>query len=138
VAVNPHTNKVYVAKFSSPTISVIDGATNTISATITVGAYPNGVVVNPSTNTIYVANSGAGTVSVINGSTNTVSATIPIGVNPFGIAVNPSTNRAYAANDNPGIVYVISDDHMPILIHSTSQNPFDVIIQFFKNLFHWK
>ena len=61
VAVNPTTNRIYVANQWSNNVSVIDGATNTVVATVPVGTCPEDVAVNPSTNRIYVANSGATT-----------------------------------------------------------------------------
>jgi YVTN family beta-propeller protein len=71
-AVNPATNKLYVANGNGPTVSVISGLTDTISATVTVGTTPTAIAINPITNTIYVANSGSGNVTVINGATDTV------------------------------------------------------------------
>ena len=56
MAVNPTTNRIYVANETSNNVSVIDGATNTVVATVTVGVAPSGVAVNPTTNRIYVAN----------------------------------------------------------------------------------
>ena len=38
------------------TVSVIDGATNTVTATIPVGSAPDGVGVDPATGTVYVTN----------------------------------------------------------------------------------
>ena len=67
VAVNPSTNTVYVANAFGNSVSVINGSTNTITATVSVGTHPRGVAVNPSTNTIYVTNQGGNSVSVING-----------------------------------------------------------------------
>ena len=61
------------------TVSVINTATNTVTATITVGTYPYGVSVSPDGSKVYVANNGDGTVSVINTATNTVTATITVG-----------------------------------------------------------
>src|SRR5437016_2377507 len=55
VAVNPVTNKIYVANANGSSVTVIDGATNT-TATVAVGASPIAVAVNPVTNKIYVAN----------------------------------------------------------------------------------
>ena len=63
-------------------MSVIDGATNTVTATVTVGADPDGVAVDGTTDTIYVTNYGSGTVSVIDGATNTVTATVTVGSRP--------------------------------------------------------
>jgi YVTN family beta-propeller protein len=65
VAVNPPTDRVYVANVGSFNVSVIDGGSNTLQATVPVGTQPCGVTVNPTTNLIYVANYGDDTVSVI-------------------------------------------------------------------------
>ena len=37
VAVNPTTNRIYVANYDSNNVSVIDGASNTVVATVAVG-----------------------------------------------------------------------------------------------------
>ena len=55
------------------TVSVIDTATNTVTATVNVGRSPAGVAVTPDGRKVYVANRlDAGTVSVIDTATNTV------------------------------------------------------------------
>ena len=77
VAVNPVTNKMYVANHGSGNVTVIDGATNATS-TLTAGSSPSAVAVNPVTNKIYVANFGSASVTVIDGATNTTS-TVPAG-----------------------------------------------------------
>ena len=101
IAVNPLTDIAYVANSGLPghghqidgnTVSVIDGKTNTVRATIRVGTLPQFISINPSTNAAYVANGNS--VSVINGKTNTLTATIP-GYSLVGIAVNPSTHKVY-------------------------------------------
>jgi YVTN family beta-propeller protein len=56
VAVNPVTNKIYVANYRSDNVTVIDGATN-LTTTLTAGTQPYAVAVNPVTSRIYVANS---------------------------------------------------------------------------------
>src|SRR5204863_3519406 len=68
VAVNPVTNKIYVANTGSGSVTVIDGASNTAS-TVGVGSGPIAVAVNPVTNKIYVANQ-VGSVTVIDGASN--------------------------------------------------------------------
>ena len=73
---NATTNTIYVANSQSNNLSVIDGATNSVTATIPVGTSPSGVAVESQTNFIYVANAGnsqsgnPGNVTVINGTTN--------------------------------------------------------------------
>src|SRR5215470_13501306 len=78
----------YITNQTSNTVSVIDTATNAVSATIPVGLPPPqicgpicdmAVAVSPDGSKIYVTNSfsSSNTVSVIDTATNTVSATIP-------------------------------------------------------------
>ena len=57
VAVAPDGNKVYVANEAlNGTVSVIDTATNAVSATVAVGRHPVGVAVKPDGSKVYVAN----------------------------------------------------------------------------------
>jgi YVTN family beta-propeller protein len=112
-AVNPLTNKIYVANVTCSgipcpgpgTVAVIDGATNNTTS-VNVGFYPSTLGINQVTNKIYVANqcggdpdcASGGTVTVIDGTSNTVIATIIAGGDPYGVAVNSVTNRIYVAN----------------------------------------
>jgi len=105
VAVNPVTNKVYVANFGSNNITVIDGATNN-TTTVAVGTNPYAVAVNPITNKIYTANFGSNDVTVIDGASNNT-ATVTAGTNPQAVAVNPVTNKIYVANNGSSNVTVI-------------------------------
>lgn len=50
-------NRIFVANPNSNTVSVINGDTNTVIATVPVGLGSAVVGVNPSTDRIYVANS---------------------------------------------------------------------------------
>ena len=54
-----------MTNFFGNTVSVINGRTNTVTATIPVGTAPDAVAANPKTNTIYVTNLGDNTVSVL-------------------------------------------------------------------------
>jgi YVTN family beta-propeller protein len=106
VAVNPATNKIYVANYNSSNVTVIDGAT-CATATVTAGTNPCAVAVNPVSNMIYIANWGSNDVTVIDGGDNSTS-TISVGINPVGLAVNPVTNKIYVANRNSNTVSVIN------------------------------
>ncbi|MCA2998606.1 MAG: choice-of-anchor D domain-containing protein [Rhodocyclaceae bacterium] len=104
IAVNPETNKIYVANYGSNNVTVIDGATNT-TANVTVGTNPSAIAVNPETNKIYVANYSSNSVTVIDGVTNNTT-TVAVGSAPWDIAVNIVTNKVYVPNDS-GYVIVI-------------------------------
>jgi uncharacterized repeat protein (TIGR01451 family) len=93
MAVNPLTNKVYVANESANTVTAFNIGAGT-SVTIPVGARPFFIAVNPATNKVYVNNSTDATLSVIDGSTDTFLATYPIG-STGPITVNPVTNTIY-------------------------------------------
>jgi YVTN family beta-propeller protein len=108
VAVSPDGGKVYVTNgFLANTVSVIDTATNTVTATIP-SPSPLGVAVTPDGSKVYVANGlFNGTVSVIDTTTNTVSSTITAGVGPFGLAVSPDGSKVYVTNELNCTVSVI-------------------------------
>jgi YVTN family beta-propeller protein len=75
----------YVANTGSNTVSVIDGKTDRVVATIPVGSQPHGIIVSNTLGKVYVTNSGSNSVSVIDGKTNEVVASIPVGSNPEGL-----------------------------------------------------
>jgi YVTN family beta-propeller protein len=106
--VNPVTNTIYVLNQTSNSVSVIDGATNTVTATIPTGNLPYGLAVNPVTNTIYVGNSLSSNVTVINGATNAVTATVATGTSPNYIGVNTVTNTIYVVDEGDNNVKVIN------------------------------
>ncbi len=97
----------YIANFNGNSVSVVDTASNTVTATVAVGSSPYGVSVNPAGTRVYVSNNNGSTVSVIDTSSNTVTATVAVGTNPDGIWVDPAGSRVYVANYNNNSVSVI-------------------------------
>lgn len=95
VAVNPITNRTYIANQTGNTVTVINGA-DASTTTINVGTTPLAIAVNTETNRIYVADQNSNNITVINGADNSTS-TISIGSEPLEIGVNPVTNRIYVA-----------------------------------------
>jgi YVTN family beta-propeller protein len=112
-AVNPVTNRIYIANYTGNSVTVIDGSNHT-TATVSAGIAPASVAVNPATNKIYVANFIGATLTVIDGATNGAS-TIGVGTGASTVAVNPVTNKIYVANSVSGTVTVIDG-----ATHSTS------------------
>jgi YVTN family beta-propeller protein/VCBS repeat-containing protein len=125
VAVNPAGSRAYVTHVTgsgnnsdpySPLVSVIDLATNTVTATIPVPGIGE-IAVNPTGTRAYIATGT--TVLVMDLATNAVTATIPVGAGPgegsllpttslTSIAVNPAGDRAYVSSSFSGIVNGIS------------------------------
>jgi len=99
VAVNSETDRIYVANHGDGvhpgTVTVIDGDTNSITATVVVGPYPGLIAVNSTTNRIYVPD-GVNSLVVIDGATNgTQSIATSVGSSVCPIAVDPVINRIY-------------------------------------------
>ena len=106
MAINPVTNKIYVAQPNINTVVVIDGATNSTTF-VSAGTNPEPVAVNPVTNEIYVGNyESSNTVMVIDGATD-ATTTVNIGASPYTLAVNPITNKIYVADYSSATVTVI-------------------------------
>jgi YVTN family beta-propeller protein len=60
---------VYVTNFNTNSVSVINGATNTVIANISVGVFPLGVAFDSSNGYVYVTNALSGSVSIISTTT---------------------------------------------------------------------
>ena len=108
VAVNPVTNKIYVANSNSNNVTVIDGATNS-TATVAAGGFPFAVAVNPVTNKIYVANVNSNNVTVITPSTDT---TLPLTTAVTSTAFIPGLANA-TSNTTPSFTLTASSTYTP-------------------------
>ena len=133
VDVNPKTNEIFVTNRGFPadgvittvtdsmSVSVINGYTNEVIKTLSVGNSPEGIAVNPITNTIYVANSGSYSVSILNGSDNGSKALDKVNLVTKNftelpqiynlatyLAVNPKTNKLYITSEDADVVSVLN------------------------------
>ncbi|MFZ0564824.1 MAG: YncE family protein [Chlamydiales bacterium] len=97
----------YVCNSGDGTVTVFDVATDTVTATVTVGADPEDVAITPDGAFAYVTNNGSGNVSVIDTSTNTVTATVTVGTGPYGVTITPDGSFAYVSNNSSSNVSVI-------------------------------
>jgi len=100
---------VFIVIFALSAISIV-GAVG-VTATITVGKSPTGVVYDSAKGELFVANSGYNTVSVISDRTNAVVKTITVGISPTGLAYDSGKGEIFVANYGTGenSVSVISD-----------------------------
>ena len=115
IAVNPVTNRVYVANPASNTVTVINGATGATIANVPVGPEPGYIALNPFTNRIFVNNLGDASLTVIDGPTNT---TVNHQIGSRGpITVNPVT----------GVVFIVR----------LSDEAFDEVTLFFDSIPNW-
>jgi YVTN family beta-propeller protein len=127
--VNQLTKKVYVGQFRGHDVTVINGTTDKIIATIPVAYDPLDVAVNQVTNTAYAT--GKTAVSVINGMTNQVSATV--GVRGLGIAVDVNTDTIYdvtasSSPSEPGPVAVINGESNMVTANFTVRTPSGIAV----------
>lgn len=98
IAFTPSGAFAYVANFVGSSVSVIDTATTTVTASISSAQArtPAGVAITPDGAFAYTANFNSNNASVIDTATNTIVAIIPGLPGPEGIAITP--NRAPKAS----------------------------------------
>ncbi len=104
VGASPYT---YITNAGSNIVSVIDTATNNVTASVNVGSDSYGVVGNPEGTKVYVTSIYSNTVYVIETATNTVTASVNVGGVPYGIAINPAGAKVYVASYGTNTVSVI-------------------------------
>jgi YVTN family beta-propeller protein len=113
IAVNANTNKIYVATWSTDAtfVSVVDGSTNKLVSSISVGKYPDGIGVNPNKNRIYISSNAEEGFKIIDGASNTVISTTWFGYGLGALAVNALNSKIYVAQsgDFKGVI-VLTDE----------------------------
>ena len=91
----------FVPSSGSPQLTVIDTATDTVAATVPLGAPATGVAIDRTGQRVYIA--GGGFLTIIDAATHTVVATTPI-EHAFGVAIDPAGTRAYVTREFGGTV----------------------------------
>jgi YVTN family beta-propeller protein len=132
VAITPDGTRAYVT-IGNYGVSVIDIATNTVAASITVGEIPSGIAITPDGTRAYVANLYGSSVSVIDTATNTVVATISDTPAPFGVAITPDGTQAYVThlfqeNSLVSVINTASNSVVTDIFVGTDVNPAGIAI----------
>lgn len=98
--------RAFVTNSTAGTVSVIDTSSDSVLATIPVGANPGSPAVSPDASRVYVPNTGSDTVSVLDVGTSSVLGTIAVADAPTCVVVTPDGDRAYVGCGS-GLVSVI-------------------------------
>ena len=97
-----------VSNLAANTVSVIDATDPpAVTATVPVGAAPEGVAITPDGKTALVADAGDGIVLFIDTATNAITGGVGVGVNPSSLAVTPDGSLAFVANLQSASISVI-------------------------------
>ncbi len=98
-----------------------------VTATISVGSDPRGVVYDSSKGEIFVVNYYDNTVSVISDNSYTVVATVPVGAYPVGVAYDLGKGEIFVTNSDDDTVSVISDSNNTVVATvPVGANPVDL------------
>jgi YVTN family beta-propeller protein len=101
--VDPGSHTVYVTKDGDKAVSVIDGATRTVTDTISGLGSVGAIAVDPDNRLIYVANDEDNTLSVVDGKgarpTYAVIDTVAVGKRPTDVAVDSGTHTVYVVGE---------------------------------------
>jgi YVTN family beta-propeller protein len=108
VRADPVHDRVYVSNGFDGSVSVIDGATHAVVATLPFGAWD--VALNPLTNRVYVPDPEAGAIRVVDGETLAVLATIFTDADASLMAADPFTRKVYATDTYADRVLVIDGE----------------------------
>jgi DNA-binding beta-propeller fold protein YncE len=105
VLADPRNSAVYVTTLGGQ-LEVVDGATRSVVAQVSVGAASNGLALDRTTGILYVSSITAGNVVAVNTTSNTVVRTYMVGGKPQRIALSANGKRLYVATEFNGLEMV--------------------------------
>lgn len=112
IVIDERTNRVYITNTVQSSVTVVNGRTQSILATIKVGRNPVILpALNPATQRLYVANNLSRFLSVVDCRTNKLLRNIPLGRLQSEVTLNPRTKRVYVSSaqvEGAGKLFVLS------------------------------
>lgn len=87
--------RIYVTNSDDNKITIIDPATNRVSAEIPVSANPHGIVPSPDGKRFYVSSESKDVLDVVDRGTLKVIRSVPIGMRPNNVAITADGKRVY-------------------------------------------
>lgn len=132
---NPIENKIYCANEHSDDVTVIDGASNSVIATIAGYDWdgPHALICNTTNNKVYCANRYSDDIGIIDGASNTFQGNIAVGYDPIAMTYNSANNKIYCANVSSADITVIDGNTNNVITtiaiggypHSLIYNPLE-------------
>jgi len=108
MAITPDGSRLYVTRYDSDKVSIIDTASNTlVGSPITVGGRPARIRVAPDNSRVYFLSADGASLAVVSRTTNSLLLTIPIGVYPSEMTIKPDGSEIYVADSDDNAVWVI-------------------------------
>ncbi len=119
IAVDSARQRVYVANYSSDSVSVIDSNTNAPLQTIGGLTTANGITHDPQHNVIWVTNHSTDQVTPIQANADatafTVLPAVAVGDSPWGVTYDPVHNYVYVANSLSDSVTVVNAESRAVV-----------------------
>jgi YVTN family beta-propeller protein len=112
VAVNASNGMAYVANGGDGTVSVLDGASDAVVATVEVGSHPYSIAVNAKTGKVYVTHTFGNELSILNGVNNRASH-LKTGSHDL-IAIDDKTDTIYLLGYESGTVSVVDGEQQTV------------------------
>jgi YVTN family beta-propeller protein len=106
LALDAVTNRIYVVNSTGDSVSVIDGASDSVVKQIPLvpGSQPSAIAVDSVANRQYVVNSFTKNLAVI--VNDAVTKSVNVGNGPAAVVVNPISGKIYVANLRPELQFV--------------------------------
>lgn len=114
VAVDPYHNKFYSSD-EFGTVSIFDGATNTLQGSVAVSGQPAGLSVDPWTQKVYAMNYSGNVVDVIDGAKKTLIQSIPVGTSPEYSDFDPARGILYVGNSGAAAGYTSPAETLSVI-----------------------
>jgi DNA-binding beta-propeller fold protein YncE len=128
VAVDASTNTVYVSQGEGASITVIDGASNSVVTTVQGAGTPYALAIDEPQDLVFAADPGGGALWVVQGSTDRVVGHVKI-EGASAVAFDPTTDQAFignlSSNGETSVIEVLDTSNMSV----TRSIPFPAAIR---------